>query len=143
MLDAVKWPFQRLAWAVQEHLLWPLQDRADGWSRSTRAVAAGGVALVALGGCALGLVLATGGNSQPAAAPVVAPVTPPPAPVPTPIAKAPAAPVLHGVPPVFKAKAGLTGAKATGAKTKSATGSSTSARQDRRLERRDVGDWSG
>lgn len=128
--EAVKWPFERLAWVVQEHLVWPLQDRADGWSQTARVASAAGVGAVALGACALGLVLATGGNEGSTAAPVVAPVTPPAAPVAAPVAKAPAAPVLHGVVPTFKAEgeAGTTTAagKASTDSGASAQGAATS-----------------
>jgi hypothetical protein len=115
--EVAKWPFERLVWAVQEHLLWPLQDRVDGWSQTARRASAAGVGVVAIGACALGLVLASGGSgseSKPVAASAPAPAPP----VPAPVEKAPPAPVLHGVAPVLAAKAGANAAKAAGATAK-------------------------
>ncbi len=79
--DAVKWPFDRLAWGFQRHLLWPLQDRTDGWSQTTRRAGAAGVGVVALGACALGLVLASGGSNSSTAELAAATAPPPVAPV--------------------------------------------------------------
>ncbi len=125
-VDAAKWPFERLAWAIQEHLVWPLQDRTDGWSRRTRAVGAGGVVLVALGACAVGLALASGGGGNSAAELTTAPAVTPPAPKPTPVEKAPAAPVLQGVAPTFKPVTGVSDAKGTGQSTTGAKAKSPS-----------------
>ena len=119
-LDAVKWPFERLAWGFQRHLLWPLQDRTDGWSQTTRRASAAGVGVVALGACALGLVLASGGSNSSTAELAAAPTAPPPAPTPAPVAKAPAAPVLHGVAPTFKPETGVSNAKGAGQSTAAA-----------------------
>jgi hypothetical protein len=105
-LDAVKWPFERLAWAIRERLAWPLQDRTDGWSQATRRASAAGVGVVALGACALGLVLASGGSDSSTA-------------------ELAAAPVLHGVTPTFKPETGVSNAKGAGQSTVAAKAKSS------------------
>jgi hypothetical protein len=103
--EVVRWPFERIAWALQRRLIWPLQDRASELSGPGRVLAVGGSAVVAVV-AVTGLALATsGGSATPTAAPVavapkpVAKISPPPAPK-------PAAPTLHGAAPVFKSPAG-------------------------------------
>jgi hypothetical protein len=116
--DAAKWPFERLAWAVERHLIWPLQDRTSDWDSTLRAGGAVAVAIVAIGAGVLGLVWAAPNSGGPAreAAPSQLPFASQ-----GPLAKtAGPAPILHGAPPVFKTETGLGTAKATGAKTKTA-----------------------
>jgi hypothetical protein len=98
--DIVKWPFERLVWVTERRLVWPLQERASGLSRPSRA--AGAVVGIAT---AVGLlaVISTSG-SGPGRVQVAAParVVVAAAPPPSP-APAPARPALQGVPPSFSA----------------------------------------
>lgn len=98
--DSVKWSFQRLVWGVEQRVVWPARERIASWGYPHRIAGAGGLALVAIGAAALGVVLASGGEpaaEQVAAAPRVAaaddslPASP----------KGPAEPALRGTPPVF------------------------------------------
>ncbi len=38
LLDSVKWPFERLFWAIQRRLVWPAQDRRRRQNRKTRSL---------------------------------------------------------------------------------------------------------
>jgi hypothetical protein len=101
VFEVVRWPFERVGWALQRALIWPLQDRASELRGRGRARAAGGgVAAIAVGVAAL--VLASSGGSGAATEAPVAVVPKPVAKVsPAPIAEKPA-PTLHGAAPVFK-----------------------------------------
>jgi hypothetical protein len=101
IFEVVRWPFERLGWALQRSLLWPLQDRVGELNGRGRAVAAGGgVAAIAVGVAAL--VLATSGGSGAATETTVAVAPEPVAKVsPAPVTEKPA-PTLHGAAPVFK-----------------------------------------
>ena len=46
LFDAVKWPFERAAWAIERGLLWPLQERSGEWNAPVRIF---GVAAIAPG----------------------------------------------------------------------------------------------
>jgi hypothetical protein len=140
VLDAVKWPFERIVWTIERGLVWPLQERTGNWSAPLRAFGVVALALLAAGAGVLGLVWASGsgGNGagvRDAAAPAPAPITQA-APAPQP---SQAAPVLQGAKPDFTAESGggvaegsgevatSTGANSTGAVASSgATGSSGS-----------------
>jgi hypothetical protein len=107
VLDAVKWPFERVIWAVERGLVWPLQERTGDWSAPLRVFGVLALALLAVGAGVLGLVWASGGggggsSDLRAAAPVAAPIVQP-APVAEP---SQAAPLLQGVKPDFTAEAG-------------------------------------
>ncbi len=110
--DAARWPFERVAWSIERDLIWPLQKRFGDWDLALRAVAAGGVALVAVAAGVAGLLWATPGGNGGAVAtratPTVAAVaTKPPASGPV----RPSRHVLHGAPPVFAPKASGDAAK--------------------------------
>src|SRR6476469_4143846 len=65
--EVVRWPFERLLWAIQGALLWPLQDRAATLGRRDRALAGGALALVAVAAVAAGAALAgSAGSGAPA-----------------------------------------------------------------------------
>lgn len=103
--DAVKWPFERLAWAVERGLIWPLGERTANWSRPLRASGVAVLALAAIAAGVLGFRLASDGGTAgevTASAPVVAA---PVAAQPIEEAPAPAAPVLQGAAPDFKPEA--------------------------------------
>jgi hypothetical protein len=122
--DAVKavfavllWPFERLAWVLQRGLIWPLQDRAAGFSGAGRVLAVAGSAVLVGAIGAATFVLATSDRSTAPAVPQVvvveesaAEVSPPPAP------KKPA-PTLHGAKPVFKPATAKAPAKVGSAKS--------------------------
>ena len=102
----VKRPFEQLALVGEERLVWPLQERTDQWSAPLRAVATGGVALLAAGAVAAGVVLAQGSGDEAssARAPEAVAVAPTPAPA---VPQVPTdAPVLKGAAPDFSPEAG-------------------------------------
>jgi hypothetical protein len=101
LADVVKWPFERVAFALQERLVWPAEDRAATMSAPARALSFGAVVLLAAGAGVAGLIWAAPDGSHNT---VAAPVAATPAPL---VAKqAPpekaAEPTLHGATPVFK-----------------------------------------
>lgn len=102
LFDALKWPFERAVWTLERGVVWPLEERTDGWSAPVRATGLGALALLAAGAVALGLALASSGESTTQVQTVSAPVLEP-APV---TAQAPPAPVLHGATPDFTPEAG-------------------------------------
>jgi hypothetical protein len=88
--DVVKWPFERVAWAFERRLAWPVAERTGGVGVQLRGAGVAVLFLIAAGAGVLGLVWASGsGNTTaekesraPAVAAVVhsAPVTASPAP---------------------------------------------------------------
>jgi hypothetical protein len=109
--EIVKWPFERIAWAIERGFVWPLEERTDGWSASVRIAGLAAMVLLAAGAGVAGLVLASGnggggnsGGTVVRAAP--APTPEPTAPTTTQAAQATGAPVLHGAKPDFAAEAG-------------------------------------
>lgn len=100
-LDAIRWPFERLVWAVERGLVWRLEERTDGWSGSVRTGGALALAFLAAGTGVLGLIWASGNGGS---ATVVHEAS---TPVVKPLATAPVepAPVLRGPSPDFKATA--------------------------------------
>jgi hypothetical protein len=99
VVDVVRWPFERLFWAVETWIVWPLRERTAGWSPPGHVVGAAGLATVAVAAIAVGALLLSGDDpaSEPAAAPIAATV---PAPQPD-QAEEPAEPELKGAPPSF------------------------------------------
>lgn len=97
--DVVRWPFERLFWAVETWIVWPLRERTAGWSPPGHVVGAAGLATVAVAAVLTGAVLLSGDGptSEPAVAPIAATV---PAPQPD-QADEPAEPELKGAPPSF------------------------------------------
>jgi hypothetical protein len=96
--DAVRWPLERVAWAFEERLLWPLQERAAGAPAPGRTAGAVALAGVALAAVAIGVLSLSGGDGDEPAAPLA--VTPAAAPAPAP-PEEPDGPRLEGVPPSF------------------------------------------
>lgn len=105
--DAARWPFERIAWAIERGLVWPLRERLAGWNPSGRragAAALGAIALAAvLGGV---LLLPRGGEPReevaaPTAAVAVA------TPEPQPKVERPQGPVLKGAAPSFDVAPGV------------------------------------
>lgn len=113
LLDVVRWPFERAAWAVERALVWPLGERTARWGIHGRTAALGGVALLAVGALSFGAIRAgSGGGEEPVvvAAPAKAPAESTPAPE-------PAAPVLQGATPDFAPEGGEASAKVAKADT--------------------------
>lgn len=105
--EVVRWPFERLFWALQRGLIWPVQDRFAGLAAGGRLAVGGGAALVVGGLAVVLLALAGSGGSREAAADRVAVATPPPVrakPAPKPKPQK-AKPTLHGAAPSFERKA--------------------------------------
>lgn len=104
IFEVLRWIFERVVWAVQRGLIWPLQDRAVLLSGRGRALAGTALAIVAVAAVAGGATLAgSGGSGEPASATATAAAARPPVPSPAaPGAEATPEPTLHGVAPVFK-----------------------------------------
>jgi hypothetical protein len=127
--DAVKWPFERAAFAVQRSLIWPLEDRAGSANRPTRAVAFAAVVLLAAGVGVAGLLWAApDGPNKPGTTSVATETAQPLAAV-KPAPEKPAGPTLHGAAPDFKAAAAepSSGADAVKSPTEATTSTSSSA----------------
>jgi hypothetical protein len=108
--EEVKWPYELNIRAIERGLVWPLEERTDGWSASVRMIGIAAVALLAAGAGVAGLVLASGGgsNGNSGGTVVRASSAPTPAPAAAATAKAApaaAAPVLQGANPDFAAEA--------------------------------------
>jgi hypothetical protein len=100
--ELIAWPFQRLAWAVERRLLWPLRERVAGRGPSGRIVGAGALVAVAAVAVAVGALLSAGssleavGRTGPRVGLISGQVKPVEA-------EAPRGAALHGVPPSFGA----------------------------------------
>ena len=101
IFGVVRWPFERIAWAIEEWLVWPIGERVAGWSPALRRSATAMVAVVAIAAGTAGVLWASSGDE--AATPLA--TEPAGLPIDTkPIAKseAPATPLLKGAAPVFE-----------------------------------------
>jgi hypothetical protein len=98
LVEVVKWPFERIAWAVEHWLVWPIQEETALWSRPVRAAVLAGVVLLAGAGVAAGIVTSRPSGGSDSSAPVAFRVSAPAAPVAArdKAAAAVAGPVLHG-----------------------------------------------
>lgn len=127
--DVARWPFERVVWAVEERLVWPLGERTATLSAPVRLGGTAALATVAIGVTALGAVLATGGGSSPTEPASTAPTI---SAEPQHEALATAAPVLRGAAPDFSPEAeggtaGVAGAEAIAkARDSAAAAASTS-----------------
>ncbi len=107
--ELIRWPAQRIAWALENWLIWPLQEETALWSRPTRFAVLAAAVLLAGAALAGGIVLASPSHHEPAP---VATVSGPSATRAAPVvganraAAAPHGPVLHGSAPNFAARAG-------------------------------------
>jgi len=57
-VDMLRWPFERVAWAIEAKLVWPLRERLAGWS-PPRRLTAGALSAIAIAAVAVGAVLVT------------------------------------------------------------------------------------
>lgn len=136
IVEVVKWPFERVIWAVERGFVWPLEERTGDWDPQLRALGVAVLALLAAGAGVLGLVWASGSGSggtspapeanAPAAAAIVRQAPQP--------AAAAAAPVLQGAKPDFAdapqnsvSKSAGASAESTAATSGSTTGSGSTA----------------
>jgi len=123
--ELARWPFEhlfwlleRLYWALEDRVLWRLQERAADWEPPGRVAGAGALAAVAVAAVLVGVLWLSGGEAprERAAAPAkVAIVTPPPAPV-----EREREPALQGIPPSFGVEEGVGVAQAGSAGPKRA-----------------------
>jgi hypothetical protein len=133
LVDIVKRPFQRIAWAVEHWLVWPIQEETALWSRPVRAAALAGIVLLAGAGVAAGIISSNpstnDGGTASQAVRVSAPVSAPPAvtTAPSKAAVATSGPVLHGSTPDFvpESGGGVPAADAASESSASTAGSST------------------
>lgn len=127
IVDVVKWPFERVIWAIERGFVWPLEERTGDWDPQLRALGVGVLALLAAGAGVLGLLWASGsgsGGTSPApeaSAPVAAPVVRQAAPPTT-----AAAPVLQGAKPDFADAPRSSASKSSGANTEGTVANSGS-----------------
>jgi hypothetical protein len=123
--DAVRWPFERLAWSIERWVLWPIRERCAGWSPSGPRVGAAALAAIAVAAVLVGvLLLPDQGTQTPeqAAAPTGVAIATPDSPRPA----EPQGPVLRGATPKFDIAGGV-GVSSAASDGTSATGSAPTA----------------
>jgi len=127
--ELVKWPFERLAWAVRRGIFWRAGDRFAAMGPITRGATFGLIVMVAGGAAVAGLLLATPDRSNEqtsiVAVAVATPdpvVTPTPGPQPTPKPR----PTLQGATPIFKPESESDKAKKKAGADKDSSSSSSS-----------------
>jgi hypothetical protein len=111
LADAVRWPLERAAWALERGLIWPLRERIAGSSPPRRTAGATALAAIAVAAALAGVLLLPSGDGTPkqvATQARVAIATPEP---PAQEAK-PQGPVLHGAAPDFSVGKGIGVSKA-------------------------------
>lgn len=123
--DAIRWPFERAAWVVEQRLLWPLQRRFAGRGPSAGMAGAAALAVLAAAAIVTGVLWPPGGNGshEQAAAPARVAIVPP---APQPQAEQAQGPALQGVPPSFGVDTGV-GVSKAGSGDVSATDSAAAA----------------
>jgi hypothetical protein len=112
--DIVRWPFERIAWSVEQGLLWPLRERFAGWSPPSHSVGAAALVAIAVAAILGGVLLLPGDDAsrdQVAAPTRVAIATPEP----QPRDDRPQGPVLKGATPNFTVGSGVGVSRASGA----------------------------
>jgi hypothetical protein len=115
--DAVRWPFERAAWAIERRLLWPLQRQLAGRGAPGRGAGVALLAAIAVGAGLVAILILPGGGEAPQerlAEPTRIAVA---APQPPAQAEAPAEPTLQGVPPNFSVGKGVGVSKTSDATT--------------------------
>ncbi len=101
----VRWPFERIAWLFERWVVWPIQERTS-ISISRNALAAGGLAALAIALIAFSVFTLGGDRGSPDTVIAAAPASSP-APTPVPVAETPAEPVLRGATPSFDLASGV------------------------------------
>lgn len=113
--EAVKWPFERAVWTLERGVVWPIEERTDGWDGSLRAASVGGLTLLAAGAVALGVLVASGTGTTTQLGEVSAP-----APAPASLASQPESEsVLHGAAPDFTPASDEAASKVAGSEASS------------------------
>lgn len=114
VVDAVRWPFERVVWKFERRLVWPLRERAAGWGPPRQAAGAAALGAVAIAAILVG-VLMSGGNGGTETERFVTPgrvaIAKPPV---TTAAEKSTGPTLQGVPPSFAVGKGVGVAKQSG-----------------------------
>jgi hypothetical protein len=112
--DVVRWPFERLAWAVERGVLWPLRERFAGRSPSGRRTGAAALGAIVIAAVLVGVLLLPDQGAQtpeqaatPTRVAIATPDSPPPA-------EEPQGPVLRGATPKFDVAGGVGVASAPG-----------------------------
>lgn len=114
--DALRWPFERAAWSLERHLVWPLQRSLAGRGAPRRGAGIAVLATIVTGAALAAVLILPGGSEAPpaeqsAAQPArVAIVTADS----QPRAEKSQAPSLHGVPPHFGVGGGVGVSKSSG-----------------------------
>lgn len=111
--DLVRWPFERVAWAVERGAIWPLRERLAGWSPPGHVAGAAALAVIAAAAVVGGVFLLPSDDSprpQVAAPARVAIATPEPQRQ----ADRSPEPTLQGAPPSFGVGKGVGVAHADG-----------------------------
>jgi hypothetical protein len=127
LADAIRWPLERLAWAVEERLLWPLQERAAGVRAPGRTAGAVALALVALAAVAVGVLSLSAGDGDEPAGRIAA--TPAAVPAPAPPEERDG-PRLEGVAPSFGTGGVAAGADSDAAEPDSAAPAGSASSDD-------------
>ncbi|HEX7060173.1 MAG TPA: hypothetical protein VF176_10015 [Solirubrobacterales bacterium] len=107
VVDVIKWPFERIAWAAERWLIWPVAERAAEWSPAARTGAALLAVAAVIGAGAAGVIWASGGQDDEApvstqAGGLMGLLSTQPTPEPT---SGGAKPALQGAAPIFKPEA--------------------------------------
>lgn len=113
IVDLVRWPFERIAWAVERGLLWPLRERFAGWTPSGRSAGAAALVAVAVAAVLAGVLLRPGDEARPERVAVATP-TAVPTTAPQPDTAQQQGPALHGVTPSFRVDKGVGVSKTDG-----------------------------
>jgi hypothetical protein len=109
--EAVKWPFERIAWAVEHWVVWPIQEEVSLWGRPARVAALVATIALAIAGVAAGIAVSNPSSGSGGTA-VQSFTAPSPASSPATAAAAAAqssaskAPELHGAAPTFAPESG-------------------------------------
>jgi hypothetical protein len=102
LFDAAKWPFERVSFAFQQGLVWPLEDRAERAGRPTRALGLAAIVLLAVAAGVGGLIWAAPDRPErPAVTAVATETSQPLAAADNSAPEKPAGPTLHGAAPNF------------------------------------------
>jgi hypothetical protein len=99
--ELVRTPFEKASWGLRHDLIWPLEDSVASLGRGARATGFGLVVLLAAAAGVAGLLWASPDRSPSPEAAETAALSAAPARVTRSKPKAPPAPALHGVSPVF------------------------------------------
>jgi hypothetical protein len=101
IVDLVRWPFERVSWAIERGLLWPLHERFAGQAPSARSVGAAALVAIAVAAVLAGVLLRPGDGALPQRVAVATPAAVPTA-APQPSATQQQGAALHGVTPSFE-----------------------------------------